>query len=122
MAWNASSSDLTIRDSLIKSFTLTKFDSLKYFEQQSMFERAKNESNLDLEYFKFKINNYLLANFPNEKALIKLYDKLNNDLANYNAQTKDYNVYISIRSQKQYSLKIDKMFNFKTVKDEKKHI
>ena len=24
--------------------------------------------------------------------------------------------------QKQYSLKIDKMFNFKTVKDEKKHI
>ena len=95
VAWNAFSSDLTIRDSLIKSFASTKFDSLKYFEQKSMFESAKNESNLDLEYFEFKINNYLLPNFPNEKALIKLYDKLNNDLANYNAQTKEYNVYIS---------------------------
>jgi hypothetical protein len=95
VAWNAFSSDLIIRDSLMKPFVSTKVDSLKYFEQQSMFERAKNESNLDLEYFEFKINNYLLANFPNEKVLIKLYDKLNNDLANYNAQTKEYNVYIS---------------------------
>jgi hypothetical protein len=95
VAWNVFSSDLTIRDSLMKSFASIKFDSLKYFEQHSIFERAKNESNLDLEYFEFKINNYLLANFPNEKALIKLYHKLNNDLSNYNAQTKEYNVYIS---------------------------
>ena len=95
VAWNAFVSDLTIRDSLMKSLATTKFDSLKYFEQQSIFKGAKNESNLDLEYFEFKINNYLLANFPNKKVLIKLYDKLNNDLANYNAQTKEYNVYIS---------------------------
>ena len=95
VAWNVFSSDLIIRDSLMKSFAPTKFDSLKYFEQQSIFERAKNGSNLDLEYFEYKINNYLLANFPNKKVLIELYDKLNNDLANYNAQTKEYNLYIS---------------------------
>ena len=95
VAWIAFSSDLTIRDSLMKSFAPTKFDGLKYFEQQSMYQRAKNESNLDLEYFEYKINNYLLANFPNQKILIRLYDKLNNDLATYNAQTKEYNVYIS---------------------------
>ena len=95
VAWKAFSLDLTIRDSLMKSFAPTKFDSLKYFIKQSMSERAKNESNLYLEYFEYKINNYLLANFPNQKVLIELYDKLNNDLTTYNAQTKEYNVYIS---------------------------
>jgi hypothetical protein len=94
MAWNAFRSDLTIRDSLTMFFA-TKFDSLKYFVQQSKLQRDKDESNLNLEYDEYKIN-YLLANFSDQKSLLGLYNKLNNDLEKYNSETKDYNDYISM--------------------------
>ncbi len=96
VAWNAFNSDLSFRDSLLNSFSMIKFDSLKYFQQRSILERAKNEGNLNLEFYEYKINNYILAHFPNQKNLSELDYKLNKDLSNYNARAKEYNVYISM--------------------------
>ena len=94
-SWNNFNSDLLIRDSLLISFASTNLDSLKFFVQKSNLERNKKENDLDLIFYEYKINEYILAHFPNQKQISDLNSKLNSDISKYNFLTKELNVYIS---------------------------
>lgn len=95
-SWNNFNSDLLTRDSLLNSFISTSFDSLKYFMQKSILERGRKENDLDLAFYEYKINEYILTHFPNQRQITELNSKLNRDILEYNSLTKEYNVYISI--------------------------
>ena len=95
-AWNDFNSDLVIRDSLLKYIASTNLDSLNYFVEKSIFERTKKDNTLDLAFFEYKINEYIVAHFNKQKQLVEFNIRLSDDISNYNNCTKEYNTYISI--------------------------
>ncbi len=68
-SWTQFNSDLATRDSIINLFTSTEFDSLKYFVKKSTLERNKKETNLDLAFYEYKINEHIMAHFPSQKEI-----------------------------------------------------
>ncbi|MEP6464922.1 MAG: LemA family protein [Parafilimonas sp.] len=93
--WSNFNSDLMTRDSLLASL-ISNSDSLKYWLQNSIRERNKKENNLDLLFYEYKVNEFVLTHFANQKQVSGFNNELNNDISKYNSITEEYNKYISV--------------------------
>ncbi len=92
--WNNFKTDLSTRDSLLNILT-SNSDSLKYWLQNSIRERNKKENNLDLVFYEYKINEFIMTHFLNQNQVLDFSIKLNSDVSKYNSITREYNEYIS---------------------------
>jgi len=87
--WNTFKSDLTTRDSLLTDLT-SRPDSLNYWLTKSIQERRKEENDLDLTFYEYKINELLITHASSQKQILKFNTTLNNDISKYNAMTLEY--------------------------------
>jgi hypothetical protein len=88
--WNNFKSDLSTRDSLLRDLT-SRPDSLNFWLIKSIRERKKEENDLDLIFYEYKINELLMTHTSKQKQILKFNKTLNNDISKYNAMTLEYN-------------------------------
>ena len=93
--WNNFKSDLKTRDSLL-AVSISNRDSLKYWLENSIRERKTKGNNPELIFYEYKINQFIMTHFLNQKQILNFNIQLNNDISKYNSMTREYNEYISI--------------------------